>query len=167
MPQATTPLTHRITLAHLLEVDFWSRVARTDSPTDCREWAKGKNDRGYGVVHVTDTITGFGRAVALYAHRVAYSLHAGEIPDHGRVIDHLCYNTACCNPAHLELTTQLTNVRRGRKPLRKPTPFPRPDGTIRWQVRWYDSSGPKRRQLSRSFDSRAEAEAFAAANRAA
>jgi hypothetical protein len=46
-------------------------------------------------------------------------------------------------------------------------PFPRPDGSIRWQVRWYDYSGPKRRYLSRSFESEAEAWAFSGANRVA
>lgn len=49
------------------------------------------------------------------AHRYAYeTLGPGPIPD-GLVLDHLCRNRACCNPAHLEAVPQRTNV------LRAPT----------------------------------------------
>jgi hypothetical protein len=33
----------------------------------------------------------------------------GDIPD-GLVLDHLCRNTKCCNPAHLEPVTNRVNV---------------------------------------------------------
>lgn len=46
------------------------------------------------------------------AHRVAYELTHGSAPE-GLVIDHLCRNRLCCNPAHLEAVTGLENVRRG------------------------------------------------------
>jgi hypothetical protein len=45
------------------------------------------------------------------AHRVAYQLLVGPIPD-GMVVDHKCRNRSCVNPAHLEPVTQEENVRR-------------------------------------------------------
>ncbi len=46
------------------------------------------------------------------AHIVSYKLFRGKIKK-GQVIDHLCRNTFCVNPDHLEPVTQLVNVRRG------------------------------------------------------
>jgi HNH endonuclease len=46
------------------------------------------------------------------AHRWAYEAHKGEIPA-GLVIDHLCRNTLCVNPAHLEAVTVKENLKRG------------------------------------------------------
>jgi hypothetical protein len=50
------------------------------------------------------------------AHRVAYELMVGPIPD-GNVIDHLCSNRSCVNPHHLEPVTQDENVRRAGTPM--------------------------------------------------
>lgn len=46
-------------------------------------------------------------------HRLVYQRLHGQVPD-GMVLDHLCGNRACCNPAHLEAVTQAVNVRRSR-----------------------------------------------------
>jgi hypothetical protein len=45
-------------------------------------------------------------------HCVAYEAFVGPIPD-GLVIDHLCRNTLCANPAHLEPVTIGENLLRG------------------------------------------------------
>ncbi len=47
-------------------------------------------------------------------HRVLYELAVEEIPE-GLELDHLCHNTACINPEHLEpVTTQENLARRYR-----------------------------------------------------
>jgi hypothetical protein len=49
-----------------------------------------------------------------YVHRVSYEAFVGKIPI-GLSIDHLCKNTKCLNPSHLEPVTTKENNRRKRK----------------------------------------------------
>lgn len=89
-----------ITLAN-----FWGRVTVTD-PGSCWEWrGRRKSKMGYGAFQ--------DRA----AHRLAYELVNGEIPD-GLLIRHVCDNPLCCNPRHLIPGTAQDNtndaLRRGR-----------------------------------------------------
>lgn len=48
-------------------------------------------------------------------HRWMYERMVGPIPD-GLVLDHLCRNPPCCNPAHLEPVTERENTLRGMNP---------------------------------------------------
>lgn len=48
-------------------------------------------------------------------HRVAYELLVGKVPD-GTELDHLCRNTLCISPSHLEPVTHRLNVLRGISP---------------------------------------------------
>ena len=76
------------------------------TPLACWEW-QGTIDRdGYGIASA-------GRN-RLRAHRFTYATVNGPIPD-DLVIDHLCRNRKCCNPAHLEPVTNRENARRGLK----------------------------------------------------
>jgi len=49
-----------------------------------------------------------------YAHRVMYEQTVGPIPD-GLVLDHLCRQTDCICPDHVEAVTDAVNIRRGKK----------------------------------------------------
>lgn len=90
-------------------VRFWSKV-------DCREddacwpWTGARGygpDSGYGYAQW------HGRSIG--AHRVA-ALVAGKTAGSGQVIDHLCRNRLCVNPAHLEVVSPKENTLRGEGP---------------------------------------------------
>lgn len=47
---------------------------------------------------------------AEYAHRVAWMLWQGEIPDDQVVMHVVCDNSLCCNPTHLKLGSAADNA---------------------------------------------------------
>lgn len=51
------------------------------------------------------------RGTMKLSHRVAYEIVNGPIPL-GLVLDHLCKNTLCINPLHLEAVSRIENHRR-------------------------------------------------------
>jgi hypothetical protein len=72
--------------------------------TGCWLWTACTNAFGYGTLWVN--------VRPMLAHRVAYELFVGPIPE-GLNLDHLCRVRRCVNPAHLEPVTQRENVMRG------------------------------------------------------
>ena len=92
--------------ADALPNTFWSNVLSGTS-SGCWYWMGAKSKDGYGRFHVDHK--------AKRAHRVAYEAFFGSICDEeGRYLelDHLCRNTVCVNPTHLEPVTQQENLRR-------------------------------------------------------
>jgi len=81
---------------------FWEKV---DQSGDCWEWKATKQPKGYGLFGL--------EGQSRLAHRVAYELTIGPIPE-GLVIDHLCRNRSCVNPAHMEPVTSRENTLRGK-----------------------------------------------------
>ena len=71
--------------------------------TGCVEWRGHMSGRGkqYGDLYFS------GKRIK--AHRAAYQIVHGQIPD-GRLVDHICHNTACVNPAHLRLASVKQNA---------------------------------------------------------
>lgn len=78
---------------------FWAKV---DKSGDCWEWQGIRQRQGYGRVRRDKKL--------VYAHRLAYELTYGPIPD-GLLVCHHCDNPPCCNPAHLFLGTNADNMR--------------------------------------------------------
>ena len=87
-----------------LEERFLAKVQKT---TGCWLWTGSKDRQGYGAIHRDNSME--------RAHRVSHELYKGPIPD-GLTIDHLCRNTSCVNPEHLEAVTQQVNILRSDGP---------------------------------------------------
>lgn len=80
-------------------------LAKVDKRDDgCWLWNAYKTPEGYGQFW-----NGGGHSLA---HRWSYEHYVAPIPS-GLVIDHLCRNPACVNPAHLECVTMGENTARG------------------------------------------------------
>jgi len=79
---------------------FWSKVQKIEGDK-CWVWTACKDPNGYGRFRLPDGRTAL-------AHRVAYLLEKGEIPD-GMELDHKCNNPTCVNPSHLRPCTSREN----------------------------------------------------------
>jgi hypothetical protein len=68
---------------------------------ECWPFLNARDRKGYGRV--------FHRGKVRWAHRVAWELANGPIPE-GMWVLHSCDNPPCCNPAHLRLGTPADNA---------------------------------------------------------
>lgn len=82
---------------------------KINTSTGCWEW-EGSTNNGYGEIRVNKQL--------YRTHRFVYALLIGPIPKgKGKnipVIDHLCRNRRCCNPAHLQLISDKENILLGK-----------------------------------------------------
>ena len=109
----------------------WKKYVHRRQDHQCWPWTGSKAVRG-GYGQLND------RKKLLKAHRLAWELHFGPIPEE-LLVRHMCHNPECCNPTHLLLGTDKDNsqdaVRAKRNvlpPLRKgeecyQTPFTKED----------------------------------------
>lgn len=93
-------------MAKTLEERFWPKVLKSDG---CWLWTASLDSKGYGQIQIGTLAS----PKTARAHRIAYELTYGEIPE-GLVVDHLCRTTRCVNPAHLEAVSFHENLLRGK-----------------------------------------------------
>jgi len=100
---------------HKLRASLWDRFhdkIMVDPNSGCWLWTGAVKEKGYGVIGLGRREDGVDKA-----HRVAYCLYKGPIPDGGNIL-HSCDIPSCCNPDHLRVGTLSDNmqdcVKRGR-----------------------------------------------------
>lgn len=83
---------------------YWRKVDTTPNADGCQLWTGGVDGSGYGQFAV--------KRVGVKAHRYAYELAYGPIPD-GMMVLHKCPGGGtrrCVNPQHLKLGTHIENM---------------------------------------------------------
>lgn len=80
---------------------FWGNVDMSCGEDKCWNWKGCRFPTGYGRSTVFKKNE--------YAHRTAFILSKGNIPD-GLCVCHKCDNPSCCNPMHLWLGTDADNM---------------------------------------------------------
>ena len=79
----------------------------------CWEWYGSRRGGRHGKWYSGVTVSG----KQWYAHRLTYAIYNGDLVD-GLQIDHLCRNTRCVNPSHLEQVEGIENWKRGESVTR-------------------------------------------------
>jgi hypothetical protein len=87
-------------------IEYFEDKVIPEPNTGCHIWTANTNDKGYGLFNFSGKM--------MSAHRAAYKLYIGEIPE-GLHVLHTCDNRLCVNPLHFWLGTNLDNIRDRQK----------------------------------------------------
>lgn len=118
-----------------LDASPWTMLTIGDCWTFTGKARSGKSrNPGYGAIRYQGRF--------YQAHRLIYELLVGPIAP-GLVLDHMCLNTLCCNPDHLDPVTRAENNRRallGRSHMKTHCPQGHPYDANNSRFRPYDGA---------------------------
>jgi hypothetical protein len=83
--------------------DNFAQRIELDPQSGCWNWIGVRDEKGYGRIRHSGGWVN--------VHRWAYEFFVAPIPP-GYHVDHLCHNTRCQNPLHLDAVTPAENRRR-------------------------------------------------------
>lgn len=126
-----------------------SRLAdkSTKAENGCHLWIGATRGNGYGAIKVDGRV--------MDAHRAAYIVHKGRIPD-GKLVMHTCDHRSCVNPEHLKLGTHRENnvdaIKKGLSKPFRPTRYEPLSDREKKQIKAEYESGVSVKAISRKYD---------------